>query len=889
MVDAIRYEAEDLRLNGYAVESIGNSGASRGKHISLRGRGSTGTATGFFQGKAGLYDVSVGFFDENDGVSSAEVTVFGNRQTFLLDKDLPGNGAGPKTLSRRVTHRRMQLQPEARFTLKGTRDRGEFARFDYIEFSPVKSEPAPVPQDSLGSKLGMNLAGIADWSTQYPFKDFFKNARPWTPVRSGVWDTSRSSTIDMDGDGWVKSFASNKPFDQVATLIPNAPKFDRYVVTYEGEGTLQFPNSKVTRDEAISRPGREVINAPGTDSIDLRIVKSDPNGTGNYIRNIQVVPEPFADLPASYIFNPDFVANLKGFETLRFMDWMETNSSTQERWENRPKPEDFTFADGKGVPVEWMVELANETGANPWFTMPHKATDDYVRRFARYVKDNLDSRLKAYVEYSNEVWNEQFDQHSYVDWQGRQMSGIGDMPAWLAYHAQRSSEIGKIWDSEFGLQKNRSIGVLGSSLGSPDVSRQAIDFLKRNGQSLSDTGIDRLAVAPYFGGAVGSSANVETLRAWTQEIDGGVSKVFEELNEGGLLAHSSIGGVINRFAGELKESADLAKQEGLQLVAYEGGQHLTSYGAPGDRAIVDLFIKVNSDPRMGQLYQEYFDVWKEQGGDVFVNYNDIGTPSKWGSWGAKENLYQPSSPKWAALQETIASWNTPSQPVQMAAELAVLPSDREAHQTPDIAFDANRLSDVGDNRTDDLSAGNRLPDGQKGVLYGEIIDLEQVDLNQDGEFDKRVQLTFSDIRSSAGYFNTVGFYKVATKDGGVLDTMSGEIVHPGAANYAAVALNERIDSIELNRNTPTLSAEVEGGTLLAPFLIANGTVDSWLAQKPINDWGGPNAYFAFEAANADGSRHIRGGSAQLEFEDFWGGGDQNFTDLVVSVEATAVG
>ena len=875
MTDAIRYEAEDLRLNGYAVESIRNSGASRGKHISLRGRGSTGTATGFFQGKAGLYDVSVGFFDENDGVSSAEVTVFGNRQTFLLDKDLPGNGAGPKTLSRRVTHRRMQLQPEARFTLKGTRDRGEFARFDYIEFSPVKSEPALVPQDSLGSKLGMNLAGIADWSTQYPFKDFFKNARPWTPVRSGVWDTSGSSTIDMDGDGWVKSFASNKPFDQVATLIPNAPKFDRYVVTYEGEGTLQFPNSKVTRDEAISRPGREVINAPGTDSIDLRIVKSDPNGTGNYIRNIQVVPEPFADLPASYIFNPDFVANLKGFETLRFMDWMETNSSTQERWENRPKPADFTFADGKGVPVEWMVELANETGANPWFTMPHKATDDYVRRFARYVKDNLDSRLKAYVEYSNEVWNEQFDQHSYVDWQGRQMSGIGDMPAWLAYHAQRSSEIGKIWDSEFGLQKNRSIGVLGASLSSPDMSQQAIDFLKRDGQGLSEMGIDRLAVAPYFGGAVGSPANVETLRAWTKESDGGVGKVFKELNEGGLLPHSSIGGVINRFAGSLKESTDLAKEEGIQIVAYEGGQHLTPYGAIGDRAIVDLFIKVNLDPRMGQLYREYFDVWKAQGGGVFVNYNDISTPSKWGSWGAKENLYQQSSPKWTALQETIVDWNKPFQSGQIV-EVGELVQE-------------NKTDDLTDDLTNDLYANGRLPRGNQGVLYGEMIDLEQVDLNQDGEVDKQVKLTFSDVSSAAGYFNTVGFYKVATEDGGVLDTMSGEIVYPGAANYATVALNERIDSIELNRNTSTLSAEVEGGVLLAPFLIANGTVDSWLAQKPINDWGGPNAYFVFEAANADGSEHVRGSGSQLQFEDFWGGGDQSFSDFVVSVEATAVG
>ena len=874
MADAIRYEAEDLRLNGYAIEDIGVSGASRGKHISLKGVGDTGVASGTFKGEAGLYDVSVGLFDENDGTSSAEITVAGDRQTFSFNRDLPGNWVSPKTLTSRVTHQRMQLQPEARFTLKGTRDRGEYARFDYIEFLPVEGEPTPelpvseppapeqsvleptpTPRPSSGSsRLGMNLAGIADWSTQYPFKDFFKNARPWIPVRSGVWDTSESSTLDTDSNGWVRSFSSNKPFDELATLIPNAPKFDRYVVTYEGEGALLFPNSKVTRDEAASRPGREVINAPGTDSIDLRIRQTDPNRTGNYIRNIQVVPEPFANLPASRIFNPDFVANLKGFETLRFMDWMETNFSGQEGWENRPKPKDFTFADGKGVPVEWMVELANQTGADPWFAMPHKATDDYVRKFARYVRDNLDPKLKAYVEYSNEIWNGQFGQRSYVEQQAEQMSNIGDTPPWIAYHAQRSSEIGKIWDSEFGSQKNRSIGVLGSSSGNREVSRQAIAFIKRSGQSLSDAGIDRLAIAPYFGGAVGSSANVDTLRAWTRESDGGVSKVFQELNEGGLLAHSSVGGVMNRFARSLKENTDLAKKEGIQLIAYEGGQHLTPYGAPGDRAIVDLFIKVNADPRMGELYREYFDIWKEQGGGVFANYSDISTPSKWGSWGAKDNLYQQRSPKWNVLQETIANWNRPARGGQIV-EQAALSHSGDAHQS---------------------------------VLYGEMIDLSHVDLNQDGELDERVRLTFSDISSSAGYFNTVGFYRVETKDGGVLDNMSGEIVRPGESNYSAAALDQRIEAINLNRNTSSLSAEVEGGSLLAPFLIANGTVDSWVAQEPINSWGGPNAYFAFEAANVDGAEHVRGNGKQLQFEDFWGGNDQNPTDFVVSVDATAI-
>jgi hypothetical protein len=46
-----------------------------------------------------------------------------------------------------------------------------------------------------------------------------------------------------------------------------------------------------------------------------------------------------------------------------------------------------------------MVELANKTGSNPWFKMPHDATDDYIQKFATYVCNHLDPRLIASVEY----------------------------------------------------------------------------------------------------------------------------------------------------------------------------------------------------------------------------------------------------------------------------------------------------------------------------------------------------------------------------------------------------------------------------------------------------------------------------------------------------------
>src|SRR3546814_10140296 len=52
-----------------------------------------------------------------------------------------------------------------------------------------------------------------------------------------------------------------------------------------------------------------------------------------------------------------------------------------------------------------MVGLANALGTDAWFTVPWNADEDYVRRFATYVRDNLAPGRKAYVEVANEVWN----------------------------------------------------------------------------------------------------------------------------------------------------------------------------------------------------------------------------------------------------------------------------------------------------------------------------------------------------------------------------------------------------------------------------------------------------------------------------------------------------
>ena len=62
----------------------------------------------------------------------------------------------------------------------------------------------------------------------------------------------------------------------------------------------------------------------------------------------------------------------------------------------------------RGVPLEVMIRLANDTGTEPWFTIPHLADDGLIVRMAETIRDQLDPGLRAWIEFSNETWNWSF-------------------------------------------------------------------------------------------------------------------------------------------------------------------------------------------------------------------------------------------------------------------------------------------------------------------------------------------------------------------------------------------------------------------------------------------------------------------------------------------------
>ena len=175
--------------------------------------------------------------------------------------------------------------------------------------------------------------------------------------------------------------------------------------------------------------------------------------------------------------------------------------------------------------------------------------------------------------------------------------------------------------------------------------------------------------------------------------------------------------------------------------------------------------------------------------------------------------------------------------------------------------------------------------GEENTVINGIVNLSKVDFDGNGEVDEKVSLTVDDINSTGSYSNSAGFYQVLDSEGTVLDTVTNQQIKPGEKGYETAALNQSIAELEFDQNDVSLSAEVDGGIFLAPYLIANGTVEEFIRKNPTNDKSGNglNAYFAFGGANPDRIEHLKASDNNFGFEDFYGGGDRDFTDITFSV------
>ena len=533
--------------------------------------------------------------------------------------------------------------------------------------------------------LALGLAEVRDWGVQQPFLDVMKTARPWIAHKPGQWGGWDNAALiaggQVDAQGWPRSLpvGATGLSTLVLTDLPENARHaaGRYVLEWRGKGTIKVEGRVEQLDLAPGRIAFDYTPGPGSVILTLTgIDEADP------VRAMTLVREDRrAALVAGHVFNPDWLARLRGVRMVRFMDWMDTNDSTLSRAADRPKAGDFTWA-ARGVPVEVLVALANALHADPWFCVPHLAEDALVREMAMVVRDTLSPDLRANVEFSNEVWNWQFAQSQWAEDQGR--ARWGKDGTWVQYYALRATEVAAIWTQVFGDQADkRLVRVISSQTGWLGLEEQVLDapLVTAEGKPAPKLSFDAYAVTGYFAAALGTPEKAPVVKEWLAQsladageqadgqgltgqprdtfiaahrFDQATARAATEL-ESGLVTGQMDDTLVALLTQVLPHHAKVAKDAGLRLMMYEGGSHVVGAGAMvDDPDLAAFFQHLNYTPEMGELYTRLIDGWSGLTDAPFNGFVDVYVPSKWGSWGALRHLGD-DNPRWRALAGACAA------------------------------------------------------------------------------------------------------------------------------------------------------------------------------------------------------------------------------------------
>ena len=492
-----------------------------------------------------------------------------------------------------------------------------------------------------------------DDDASIPFINVFKNSIPFEEARP--WLTK--GKVEYDKDGWPKKLNGGQAGTRFLYKLPKKTVPDGlYTVLYDGEGIMTYSDdAKLVHREA----GKDVIKiTAGKDNefrVKLIIKHSNPD---NYLRNIRVLlpggicsNNPFKRVNNKkqcrgsqflafekhherLIFNPDYLNYMKDFKVIRFMNMSGITRNPTDTWDKRPKVNNATWAGKQGVrgaPLEIMVALANKLNADPWFNLPHRADNNYMRQYALYVKNNLKPGLKAYIEYTNEAWNTIFTQAHYMKDMGERMNLDEDRDkGGYKFFSLRSVQMFDIFEQTFG-GTQRLVRVMGSWTGWTRMSEMLLSY--RNAYKKTDA----MAVAPYFFPSHAASKKAKT-----------VDQLFK------LMYDPKERYSIPKVLGYIYKNSLIAEKFGVDMIAYEGGQHLVDWKSRNTTSHpTALMIKANRDSRMAKAYSIFMRGWKDNGGKMFVQFSAPRTYQWFGSWGTKEYITQPNSkaPKHRALMQ----------------------------------------------------------------------------------------------------------------------------------------------------------------------------------------------------------------------------------------------
>jgi len=273
------------------------------------------------------------------------------------------------------------------------------------------------PVSSSEEYFGVNVGFLTDYDPII-YADMFKQ------ISSGrTWKKAGTETLaNLDANYWPTEDAGIVVRHDATNRQQRAGK---YTLSFTGQADLTIGYTTVftiqnkTYNASTNTTTADLVASTTFSNLFLTFT----NTIGG-VKNVKLM-RPVANgssqsYSTSTLFVPEMVNIMKKFNSLRFMDPTATNGNPQVAWSSRTLPANMQRGQ---MSWEHVILLSNEVGADAYINIPHQANADYITKLAqlfKYGSDGvnpytsvqvnpiyppLNSNLKLYVEYSNEVWN----------------------------------------------------------------------------------------------------------------------------------------------------------------------------------------------------------------------------------------------------------------------------------------------------------------------------------------------------------------------------------------------------------------------------------------------------------------------------------------------------
>ena len=464
--------------------------------------------------------------------------------------------------------------------------------------------PDPIPGTLTNPPFSINLRLVDDYAMSHsPFVNRLNTAAPFDPTERHTYALV------------------NKPADSGDT--------GHYRLTWGQEAT--FTVLHADNDEQIN-PNEIQFDyvANGSRMVYIHIDSGSPT-------NIKLVRQSdWAADDAGEIFNPAWVDLIRNERVLRVKDWMKIdNYEGDGTWANRAHVGD-SFNGPSGVPIEHILTLCNQVGADPWFCIPHNATDDYVTQMAQLVLANLRTEQRVYVEYTNKIWDFNLSQAGWNQSRANTLFGTADLEGAWQHYGGRSAEIAMLWRAVWtGANAARLRTVLQCWTDNHSAEGDMLAAPRwralQGGRLAPSAYMTDYAVHALVDGGLGSDdpSSRAVVQGWrntmtTAQLYDRMALACRDHANGPIGEGRSLARLIDDWAYH-KGKADAA---GLRMICYEGGTHMVT--PPSHNGDPDWNADYNGfhySPQFAALWSDVIDAFDAAGGVIMNKMFDVAYPN----------------------------------------------------------------------------------------------------------------------------------------------------------------------------------------------------------------------------------------------------------------------